>query len=95
MIETPLYHLIENTRNRWLYKSNTFYYPYKFGIEDDELSDNFGNFSFECVCVNANTHENNIGAFPLENIFDAVFLGEHSFEFLNKIEAKHMLAKNF
>ncbi|MFW6047569.1 MAG: hypothetical protein ACOCP4_07295 [Candidatus Woesearchaeota archaeon] len=90
MERTPLEYLISHIREQWLYKNSHFIYPYKFGIEDESLEEDWGEYTCECIIVEKN-HESRKEVYQIRDLFDALFVETDRFKFLQSIEAKHKL----
>lgn len=90
MNKTPLDYLVSYIREQWLYKDSHFIYPYKFGTEDEELEEEWGEYTCECIVVEKN-HETSKEVYQMKDLFDALFVETARFKFLQSIEAKHKL----
>ena len=93
MAKTPLYYLVNNVKNKWFYKNSKFLYIYAFGVEDEDIADEHGEYSVKIAAVDKETHKYEWMYEKISWIFDAVEVDIDRFEFLSSIEAKLHLLK--
>lgn len=90
MRNTPVSLLISAISGKWFYKNSHFYYPLEFGIENEEIADEYGEYWCSVIEV-SKSHSYKIKHKDLQFLFDAVEVDINQFQFLHSIEAKHKL----